>query len=77
MSEEGPGRDKEYLQLGEAAEVLGVSRFKMSRWVKDGTLPVYRSRIDGRQKLVRRADVMALFTPEPIEGTDDMGKAAA
>ncbi len=68
--------DREYLSIGDAAELVGVSRFKLWRWVKEGRLAAYQSEADRRQKLVLRADVLALVSPQRIE-TDDMGKAAA
>ncbi len=69
---------EEYLQLGAAAELLGVSRFKLRGFINDGLLPVYESLIDARQKLVRREDVLALRTPRRIDPSgEDTKKAAA
>lgn len=64
------------LTLSQAAEFLGVSRFKVSRLVRDGMLPVFMSPLDRRQRFVRRADVEALkdqLLPVEIE----QGKAPA
>ncbi len=69
-------RPGEFLQMGEAAELIGVSRFKISRWVKDGALAVYRSKADMRMKLVRREDVLALASPELVEGPEEKRLAA-
>ena len=72
------GAQAEYMTLTEAAELLGVSRFKMGRWVKDGLLPSYRSLIDGRQKLVMRDEVLAMRRPRPATPPEiETGKAAA
>jgi excisionase family DNA binding protein len=64
----------EFLTLTEAAEELGVSRFKMSRLIRDGELQVFVSPLNRRQKLVRRGDLAPLKEPMPVEG--GMGKAA-
>ncbi len=44
----------DYVTLGEATEVLGVSRFKVWQLVREGVLPTFVSPLDRRQKLVRR-----------------------
>ena len=48
------------MTLTEAAELLGVSRFKISRLIRDGELRAFVSPLDRRQRLVRRSDVEAL-----------------
>ena len=68
---------KDYLTMQEAAEVLGVTRFTISRLVRDGVLASYVSPLNRRQKLVKRADVEALREPVPVEPARDTGKAAA
>ena len=50
----------ELMTLTEAAESLGVSRFKISRLIRDGELRAFVSPLDRRQRLVRRTDVEAL-----------------
>jgi excisionase family DNA binding protein len=58
------------MTLTGAAEALGVSRFKMSRLIRDGQLQAFVSPLDRRQRLVRRVDVEALkrqFEPVEIE----------
>ena len=64
---------EEYLTLQQAADLMGVSRFKLWRLVRDGKLTAHVSERDRREKLVRRADVEALMQPRPIA----RGKAAA
>jgi excisionase family DNA binding protein len=55
------------MTLVEAAETLGVSRFKVSRLIRDGELRAFVSPLNRRQKLVRRDDVEVLRTPVPLE----------
>ena len=62
----------DFVTLTEAADELGVSRFKMSRLIRDGELRAYVSPLNRKQKLVRRRDLEALR--EPVEV--DAGKAA-
>ena len=69
-----PTRDDEYVTMTEAQEILGVSRFKIWQLVKEGRLQTFRSELDRRQKLIRRADLEALRRPRP---TPEEGKAAA
>ena len=59
----------EYVTLGEATEVLGVSRFKVWQLVREGVLPTFVSPLDRRQKLVRREDLAQLRHPVPSEPT--------
>jgi excisionase family DNA binding protein len=66
----------ELLTLTEAAAALKVSRFKVSRLIRDGDLQAFVSPLDRRQRLVRRSDVDALkqqLVPVEIE----TGKIAA
>ncbi len=67
---------EQLMTLTEAAEALGVSRFKISRLVREGAIRAFVSPLDRRQRLVRRADVEALkqqLIPVEIE----TGKIAA
>jgi len=66
------------MTIGEAAEVFGIPRMKLYRWVKSGRLTAYRSGRDERAKLVLRADVEALLKPEPMTGSmeEDRKRAA-
>jgi len=54
-----------YLSLKEVGEYLGISRVKLWRLVKGGTLPVYSDPLDTRKKLVRKEDVEKLKQPHP------------
>lgn len=47
----------------EAQHLLGVSRPKMSRLLKDGAIRHFPNQIDKRVKLVSRAEVLALLPP--------------
>jgi len=67
---------KDFMTLTAAAEALSVSRFKVSRLIRDGELQAFVSPLDRRQRLVRRSDVEALkqqLVPVEIES----GKIAA
>jgi excisionase family DNA binding protein len=68
---------KDYLTVQEAAEVLGVTRFTVSRLVREGVLASYVSPLNRRQKLVKRDDIEALREPVPVKPARDSGKAAA
>ncbi len=48
------------MTVGEAREYLRVSRAKMTKLIKDGVLPSEPDPLDGRIRLVKRADVEAL-----------------
>ena len=50
----------EYLTLGEAQSLLGVSKNKMWRLVKIGALEAFPNPLDNRQKLVKRQAVEEL-----------------
>ena len=52
---------KELLTLSEAAELLGVSRMKMSRMVKTKVVTTQNDPLDERVKLVKREDILALI----------------
>jgi predicted HTH domain antitoxin len=54
-------KHKELLTLSEAAELLGVSRMKMSRMVKTKVITTQNDPLDERVKLVKRDDVLALI----------------
>jgi excisionase family DNA binding protein len=75
----------ETVTMREAAERLGVSNTKIWRLVKDGVLPVQRNPLDGRQKLVRVADLERLadqtqvrrrFVSDGIVNVPDAPRAA-
>jgi predicted site-specific integrase-resolvase len=52
--------------LGEAQDRLGVTRFKLSQWIKTGKLTVYQSERDRRERLIRVGDVERLLQPQPM-----------
>jgi excisionase family DNA binding protein len=54
------GTNSEYVRISDAADLLGVTRFRVSKLVRDGVLAAYTSPLDRRSRLVRRADVEAL-----------------
>jgi hypothetical protein len=61
MSEPDDLSDKsDYLTVGEARELLGISRPKMARLLKDGVLTARVDPLDKRSKLVSRTAVYAL-----------------
>jgi len=62
----------DYVTMTEAQGILGVSRFKVWQLVKEGRLKTFRSELDRREKLIRRADLDALREPQP---RDNEGKA--
>ena len=47
----------------EAREILGVSRFKMSKLLGEGTLRYFPDPLDERKKLVSKSEVLALIAP--------------
>lgn len=48
------------ITVGEARELLGVSRQKMTELVKQGYIRTFSSPLDKRVKFVSHADVLAL-----------------
>jgi len=54
---------EELMTLKEAGEYLGVSKAKMWRLAKEGTLKVYYDPLDKRKRLVSRAQVEGLKQP--------------
>jgi len=53
-----------------AADYLSVSRWTITRLMKAGTLPTYRSPIDRRHKLVDRKDLDRLRKPQRDNGSE-------
>jgi excisionase family DNA binding protein len=66
----------ELMTLTEVAEALGVSRFKISRLIREGTLRAYVSPLDRRLRLVRQSDVEAL-KQQLVPGEIETGKITA
>jgi hypothetical protein len=50
----------EMMTVAEARAELGVGKPKMAKLIAQGVLPTQPDPLDGRIKLVRRADVLAL-----------------
>jgi excisionase family DNA binding protein len=50
----------ELMTVGEAIKYLGISQSKMARLIRDKKLATKPDALDGRLKLVRRADVEKL-----------------
>lgn len=64
MSEaQPPGEGEAYVTMQQAADILGVSRFQVSRLVSRLKVPIYERPADRRIKLLRRADVDQLGAP--------------
>ncbi len=51
---------KDYMTMREAQEYLGISKVKISKLVKEGTLKTKGNPLDSRVKLVKREDVEKL-----------------
>lgn len=60
---------REYLDLPTAARLLSVSPSTLRRFIKAGTLKAYRI-TGGRDLRFRRADVLALVTPDSEEAKE-------
>jgi len=52
---------KDYLTIGEAAKLLGVSEMTLRRWDKAHKLKAYRNPVNN-YRLYRRSDLKALLT---------------
>ena len=64
--------EEEWLSIGDAAELLGISRDTLRRWEKKGKVPVYRSPTDRRY--YKKNELISMFsaktnakTPKPIQ----------
>lgn len=57
----------EYVQVAEAASILGVSHNTLRTWAEDGRIPMYRNPANG-YRLFRRADLKAFLneTAKPV-----------
>lgn len=70
--------EQEFVTMTEAQVILGVSRFKIWQLVKEGALQTFRSDLDRREKLIRRADLDQIRRPRAIgDFESEQGKAAA
>jgi len=54
-----------YITVGEARELLGISRPKMAQLLKDGVLVVRPDALDKRVKWIRRGEVERLIANSP------------
>ena len=66
------------MTVKEAADYLGVSRFKMARLIRDGEIATFVTPLDRRRKLIRRTDLDELRVrvrpaPEGIAEHDNEG----
>ena len=59
---------EELITFKEAQGYLGISKAKMGRLAKEGSLPVYTDPLDKRKKLVPRAEVEKLKQPRAVKG---------
>ncbi|HCS52199.1 helix-turn-helix domain-containing protein [Rubinisphaera sp.] len=57
----------DYVQVAEAAEMLGVSQNTLRTWAADGKIPVHRNPANG-YRLFRRSDLEDFLkkTAEPV-----------
>ena len=53
-----------FLSMAEAAQVTGISKYRIGAVVKQEGLPTYVAAADRRKKWLREADVGRLMTPE-------------
>jgi excisionase family DNA binding protein len=51
---------EEFITVAQARELLGFSKVKMSRMIREGVLATVPDQWDGRVKLIRRSEVDAL-----------------
>jgi hypothetical protein len=49
------------ITVSAAKQLLGVSHTKMSQLIRDGLIRYFPNPLDGREKLVSKAEVMALI----------------
>jgi excisionase family DNA binding protein len=56
-----------YVNIGEAAEILGTTRRTVYTMIKTGKLEAIQNPIDSREKLISRADIerLARFARQP------------
>jgi excisionase family DNA binding protein len=57
---------EEYLNAREAARYLSVSPTTLYRLINSGTLLTFRTEVNRRDRLVRRADLDRLKSPQPV-----------
>jgi excisionase family DNA binding protein len=58
--------DADYLNARDAARYLGVSPTTLYKLINAGTLSTFRSEVNKRDRLIRRADLDRLKSPQPV-----------
>lgn len=53
----------EYMNIRDAADLLGVHRNHMGRLIRRHNLETYENELDLRERLIRRSDVLAMQQP--------------
>jgi excisionase family DNA binding protein len=68
----------DYITVTEARELLGVSKVKIARMIRDGELVTVPDKRDARVKLVKRSDVEKIMqSPTRTREEDDSPKIDA
>lgn len=67
IKDRGIAMAEELITFKEAQEYLGISKAKMGRLAKEGSLPIYTDPLDKRKKLVPRAEVEKLKQPQAVK----------
>jgi excisionase family DNA binding protein len=68
----------DYITVTEARELLGVSKVKIARMIRDGELVTVPDKRDARVKLVKRSDVERIIqSPTRTREEDDSPKIDA
>jgi len=71
-------RDKDFLTPTQAAELLGIGRMSIYRYIRNGKIKVVRFE---RKMLISKADIQAMFDflspkeSEPVEASEKKGKS--
>jgi excisionase family DNA binding protein len=58
--------DDDYLNARDAARYLGVSPTTLYKLINAGTLTTFRRQVNKRDRLIRRADLDRLKSPQPV-----------
>lgn len=53
--------DKNYMTAGEVQEALGVTKWRVSQWIRQGVLTFIRNDYDRREKLIPKEQVDKLM----------------
>lgn len=56
-------RQERYVSFDEAAHLTGIDRYRIGLVVRRAHVPVFRSHLDRRKKLVREGDLWLLTAP--------------